>query len=277
MNNISKTAIIKDNVKIGNNVTIKDFVVIYPGTIIEDNVEIMEGAIIGRLPKGTNAIARKTIEEYKTVIIGEGSVISPHAVIYTDVEIGKGTLIGDGASIREQCRIGDQCIISRCVTVNYNTKIGNKTKIMDNTHITGNMIIGNNVFISVLVSTTNDNNIGAKGYNEDFVKGPIIEDNVLVGASASLLPGITIGKNSIVGAGSVVTKSFEERNVNYIDRNAEYAIIVRKEYWGTNISKLATLKILEYGFNTINLNKIYLKVLSTNIRAIKFYEKIGFI
>ena len=62
------------------------------------------------------------------------------------------------------------------------------------------------------------------------------------------------------------------KNVNYIDRNAEYAIIVRKEYWGTNISKLATLKILEYGFNTINLNKIYLNVLSTNIRAIKFYE-----
>lgn len=211
MNNISKTAIIKDNVKIGNNVTIKDFVVIYPGTIIEDNVEIMEGAIIGRLPKGANAIARKTIEEYKTVIIGEGSVISPHAVIYTDVEIGKGTLIGDGASIREQCRIGDQCIISRCVTVNYNTKIGNKTKIMDNTHITGNMIIGNNVFISVLVSTTNDNNIGAKGYNEDFVKGPIIEDNVLIGASANLLPGITIGENFLVWAGSVVTKSFEER------------------------------------------------------------------
>lgn len=67
------------------------------------------------------------------------------------------------------------------------------------------------------------------------------------------------------------------KNVNYIDRNAEYAIIVRKEYWGTNISKLATLKILEYGFNTINLNKIYLNVLSTNIRAIKFYEKLGFI
>lgn len=67
------------------------------------------------------------------------------------------------------------------------------------------------------------------------------------------------------------------KNVNYIDRNAEYAIIVRKEYWGTNTSKLATLKILEYGFNTINLNKIYLNVLSTNIRAIKFYEKIGFI
>ena len=95
------------------------------------------------------------------------------------------------------------------VTVNYNTKVGNKTKIMSHTNITGNMIIGNNVFISVLVSTTNDNNIGSKGYNESFVKGPIIEDNVLIGAGANILPGIKIGRNSIIGAGSVVTKDVE--------------------------------------------------------------------
>lgn len=213
MNYISKTAIIYDNVKIGNNVIIKDFVVVYPGVIIEDNVEIMEGAVIGRIPKGAKAVARKTIEEYKTVFIGEGSVVSPHAVIYTDVRIGKGTLIGDGASIREQCEIGEQCIVSRLVSINYNTKIGNRTKIMDNSHITGNMVIGNNVFISVLVSTTNDNNIGSKGYNESFVKGPIIEDNVLVGAGANLLPGVRIGQGSIIGAGTLVTKDVPSKKL----------------------------------------------------------------
>ena len=65
MSYISQNAVIHDNVKIGSNVTIKDFTVIYPGTIIEDNVEIMEGAVIGRIPKGAKATARKTIEEYK--------------------------------------------------------------------------------------------------------------------------------------------------------------------------------------------------------------------
>ncbi len=38
------------------------------------------------------------------------------------------------------------------------------------------------------------------------LKGPIIEENAKIGANATILPGITIGKNSIVGAGSVVTK-----------------------------------------------------------------------
>ena len=138
MNNISKTCVIHDNVQLGEGVTIKDFVVIYPNVIIEDNVEIMEGAVIGRVPKGARAIARQVSPEYGRTIIGEGSVVSPNAVIYTNVTIGQGTLIGDGATIREGCAIGDSCIISRLVTVNYNTRIGDRTKIMavSYTHLT---------------------------------------------------------------------------------------------------------------------------------------------
>lgn len=210
---ISKTAIIDSSVVFGNDVVIHDFVVIYPNVVLGNNVEIMEGAVIGRLPKGAGATSRKTIGEFKKVTIGNGCVISPHAVIYTDVEIGNNCLIGDGASIREQCRIGNNSIISRLVSVNYNTKIGSHTKIMDNTHITGNMVIGDNVFISVLVTTTNDNNIGTKGYDEDKIRGPYIENNVLVGAGANLLPGVRIGQGSIVGAAALVTKDVPEYTV----------------------------------------------------------------
>lgn len=66
------------------------------------------------------------------------------------------------------------------------------------------------------------------------------------------------------------------KNINYIDKNAEYAIVIRKKYWGQKIALKATDKILFYGFNTLNLEKIYLNVLSNNVRAINFYEKYGF-
>jgi diamine N-acetyltransferase len=66
------------------------------------------------------------------------------------------------------------------------------------------------------------------------------------------------------------------KNINYIDRNAEYAIAIRKNYWGKGYSKIATDLIIEYGFNQLNLNKIYLNVISSNIRANKFYQKYGF-
>lgn len=210
---IAKTAIIDKSTKIGKDVIIRDFVVIYPNVEIGDGVDIMEGAVIGRLPKGTGAVSRKTIDKYKSVKIGAGSVISPHVVIYTDVQIGTNTLIGDGASIREECSVGDKCIISRCVTINYHTRIGNNTKIMDNTHITGNMIIGDNVFISIGVLTTNDNTIGKNGYSESEIIGPTILDNAMIGAGASILPKVIIGKNAIVGSGAVVTKNVQESTV----------------------------------------------------------------
>jgi len=66
------------------------------------------------------------------------------------------------------------------------------------------------------------------------------------------------------------------KQINYIDRNAEYAIALCKEYWGQNYARFATDKIIEYGFKKLNLHKIYFNVVSTNIRANKFYKKYGF-
>ena len=69
------------------------------------------------------------------------------------------------------------------------------------------MPIGNDVFISVNVGMVNDNAIGKDGYSEDTIIGRTIEDGVAIGAGATLLPGVVIGKESVVGAGSVVTKN----------------------------------------------------------------------
>jgi len=202
---IAPTVRILGEAYIGKDVVIHDFVTIYPNVVIEDNVEIFECAVIGKPPKGTKAIARDVSGKSGTTRIGKDCVISPHTVIYSDVELGESTLVGDGASIREQCRIGKLCIIGRNVTVYYNTVIGDFTKIMDSTNITGNAKIGSHVFISTLVATTNDNEIGLLGYG-DHVVGPTIGDNVAIGAGANILPAVNIGYGAIVGAGAVVTK-----------------------------------------------------------------------
>ena len=203
---IASTVKVLGEVAIDRNVVVHDFVTIYPNVSIGANVEIFEGAVVGKPPKAAKALARRISPEPKSTRIGKDSIISPHCVIYADVQIGEGTLVGDNASIREQCRIGKHCLISRNVTVNYNTIIGDFTKVLDNTHITGNMTIGSHVFISVLVSTSNDNNIGFRGYDERLVQGPIIEDNVGIGAGANILPGVRVCAGAIVGAGAVVTK-----------------------------------------------------------------------
>lgn len=181
-------------------------VVISDGSRVGARVELFPGALVGKEPKGAGALARQPSFE-RRVIIGDDCSIGPHSIIYYDVQIGSDTLIGDGASIREQCRIGSRCIVSRYVTINYNTAIGDQTKIMDSSHITGNAVIGNDVFISLLVGTTNDNAV--RGGYGDHVKGPTVGDRVVIGVGASLLPGVVIGSDATIAAGSVVTKNVE--------------------------------------------------------------------
>jgi acetyltransferase-like isoleucine patch superfamily enzyme len=140
--------------------------------------------------------------------IGPGTVIGANAVIYAGTTLGADCLVGDTACIREGCTIGDQTLIAMGVTVNYDTVIGSRVKVMDNTHITGNSVIEDDVFISILVSTTNDNAMGrsdAPGQTWTS-RGPTIRRFATVGQGACLLPGVEIGRDAIVGAGAVVTR-----------------------------------------------------------------------
>ncbi|OUN25659.1 GNAT family N-acetyltransferase [Blautia sp. An81] len=66
------------------------------------------------------------------------------------------------------------------------------------------------------------------------------------------------------------------KNISLKDRNAEYAVVLRKKAHGTGVSNLATREILDYAFNTLKLERVYLNVLEENMRARAFYEKMGF-
>ena len=206
--NIGEFAIIRQNTVIGNNVTIHPHAIINSGVLLGDGVEIFPGAFIGKKPGGAGSLAR--LPKFKSVIrIDANCSIGPHSIIYYDVTLGRDVLVGDGASIREQCSIGDKCIIGRHVTLNYSVTVGRETKIMDHSWMAGNMKIGSNVFISGNVATANDNSMGTVKYSREQMKGPQIEDGARIGAGAVLLPGITVGRQSVIAAGAVVTRNIE--------------------------------------------------------------------
>jgi acetyltransferase-like isoleucine patch superfamily enzyme len=202
---VGEFAVVRAGAQIGSGVRLHPHVVIEAGVVLGDGVEVFPGAYIGKEPKGAGQLARPVQYERK-VLVGAGTSIGPHAIIYYDVEIGEGTLIGDGASIREQVKVGSRCVISRYVTLNYNTSVGDRTKIMDLTHITGNSTIEDDVFISIHVSTVNDNALGREGYTAAKIRGPVVRSEAVIGAGAVLLPGVVIGQRATVAAGAVVTK-----------------------------------------------------------------------
>lgn len=66
------------------------------------------------------------------------------------------------------------------------------------------------------------------------------------------------------------------KHINMQDRNAEYAISMREKAMGTGASMYGTKEILKYAFDELHLEKVYLNVISENVRAKKFYAKAGF-
>lgn len=67
------------------------------------------------------------------------------------------------------------------------------------------------------------------------------------------------------------------KNIDYTDKNAEIAVSFRKCAHGTPFTVDGMKAVIEKAFTELGLNKIYLNVLADNTRAIKFYEKLGFI
>ena len=205
--------IIENNCNISNNVLVQNNAIIHANTSIGEHTKILDETILARCPVATGSIERKIDGNLKELKIGSGCVVGVASTIYIGTSIANNVLIADNASIREGCFIDDACVISRGVTINYNTKIGKRTKIMDLTHITGNMIIEDDVFVSVGITSTNDNTMGRTSYGEDHVTGPIIKKYATVGGGACLLPGVEVGENSIIGMGSVVSKDIPDRKV----------------------------------------------------------------
>ena len=66
------------------------------------------------------------------------------------------------------------------------------------------------------------------------------------------------------------------KNIDIQHKKAEYAISVRERWHGSGVAKEATEMLLKYAFEELKLHRVYLNVLSDNIRAVRFYEKCGF-
>lgn len=129
-----------------------------------------------------------------------------------DVKIGKDTIVNDFVNLYG-CEIGDHTKIGTFVEVQKNAKIGRNCKISSHTFICEGVTIEDNVFVGHNVTFINDvfpratTDDGQLKGEADWVCIPtLIKSGASIGSSATLMCGITVGENAIVGAGSVVTK-----------------------------------------------------------------------
>jgi acetyltransferase-like isoleucine patch superfamily enzyme len=200
---ISKMSAVLENAIVLGPSALDDYSIIFPYVVI--------GFPIRKKIRGASF---RSLDELD--IISEGSMIGRNVIIRSCSTIYERTVISDNVElghnvlIREDTQIGQNSLIGSGTIIDGKTKIGNNTSIQSGVYIPLGTVIGNNVFLAPKVVITND-----KYPASSRLVTTIIEDNAIIGANATLIAGVKIGKRAVVGAGSVVTKDVPDEAVVY--------------------------------------------------------------
>lgn len=142
-----------------------------------------------------------------------------HESAYLDpcVNIGKGTQIWHFSHIMTGVEIGEECKIGQNVFIASGVKIGNNVKIQNNVSVYQGVILENDVFCGPSMVFTNVNTPRSRfprNTPADY-QTTLVKEGASIGANATILSGIVIGKYALIGAGAVVTKDVPDHAVIY--------------------------------------------------------------
>jgi acetyltransferase-like isoleucine patch superfamily enzyme len=178
---------------------------IFPGVTLGDGSVVEDFVIIGSPPKGKKAGELQTT-------IGKGATIRSHTVIYAGNRIGDNFQTGNKVNIRESNEIGNNVSIGTLSVIEHHVRIGNGVRMHSQVFVPEFTVIEDDAWLGPSVVITNAKYPLSPGVKETLA-GPLIKKGAKIGANATILPGVVIGANSLVGAGSVVTKDVPDNAV----------------------------------------------------------------
>ena len=132
------------------------------------------------------------------------------AIVDEGAQIGPGTSIWHWTHICEGAKIGNDCSFGQNVYVGNKVTIGNNVKVQNNVSIYTGVECEDNVFLGPSIVFTNIINPRSSIVRRDEFKKTIVREGASIGANATIICGIEIGKFSFIGAGSVVTKDVRD-------------------------------------------------------------------
>lgn len=178
---------------------------IYPGVVLGKDAVIEDYCIVGVPPRGKR-------EGELNTRIGTGAHLRSHTVVYAGNRIGNNFQTGNKVNIRELNNIGDNVSIGTLSVIEHHVKMGNNVRIHSQVFIPEYSVIEDYAWIGPNVVLTNAKYPLSPDAKQNL-KGPIIKKEAKIGANSTILPGISVGENALVGAGSVVVKDVPDNAV----------------------------------------------------------------
>ncbi len=138
---------------------------------------------------------------------GNPVFIHPSSVVEKGAQIGPGTKIWHFCHLMPGSRVGENCIIGQNVFIDNNAVVGNGVKIQNNVSIYNGVQIEDQVFLGPSVVFTNVINPRSFIERKNEFKSTRVGQGATIGANATILCGIEIGRYAMIGAGAVLTKT----------------------------------------------------------------------
>ncbi len=180
----TRTKLIYENVSIGADPHIGDFVII-----------------------GLPPIKHQT-EDLPTSI-GDNAIIRSHTVIYAGTSIGDQFQAGHHVLIREKNSIGNNVSIGTNSVIEHKVLIGNDVRIHSSCFIPEFSVLKNNCWLGPGVILTNAKYPQSENV-KDSLLGPTIKRGAIIGAGVVVLPGVSVGKFALIGAGTTVVEDVQD-------------------------------------------------------------------
>jgi acetyltransferase-like isoleucine patch superfamily enzyme len=194
-----------EDVEIAADAEIGGHVVLHAGVRIGRGCVVQDGAVLGK-PRLPVPNSRSDPPPFALTSIADGAAVGAGAVLCAGATVSAGAVIGDHVLLREGCVIGRDCVLGHGAAVGFGVRIGARVMIRGNSVIAPATIVEDDVFIGPSVMATDHNALGRDREHRVPLRGATLRRGARIGAAAVLLPGVEIGEEAVVGAGSVVTR-----------------------------------------------------------------------
>ena len=195
---VHPTAIVSGAARLGANVTIGAF------SIVNANVELGDDSVVSsHCVLGEPLAAAYATEDYDNppLTIGRGALIRSGTALYAGSSIGERFECGHRVTIREGAIIGDHCRVGTLSDIQGHCRIGRYVRLHSNVHVGHRSSIADFVWIFPYVVLTNDPHPPS-----ELLIGVTLEEFSVVATMSVVLPGVTVGRDALVGASSLVRK-----------------------------------------------------------------------
>ncbi|PHZ84851.1 acyltransferase [Paremcibacter congregatus] len=151
------------------------------------------------------------------------------AEVSEDANLSDGVKVWNWSKVREGAQLGTDSIVGQCCYIDFDITIGDHCKIQNGVSLYHGLTVGNDVFIGPNATFTND--LVPRAHNTDWkVTSTIVSDGASIGANATIVCGVTLGKNCMVAAGAIVTKDVPDnalvmgspaKIIDYVNKSGE--------------------------------------------------------